>query len=90
MPTLIEAGVPGFDVLAWVAFTAPRGMPAELVSKINGDVRRVVQEPQLRQRIINAGLEPIDGGTPEVVAAFYRKEVVRWRQRVEDAQLKVE
>ena len=85
-----ELGVPGFENNSWVAFTAPKGTPKDIVDKINADVRRALKDPQIREKLINSGLEPAEGGSPREFAEFLRLDVPRWRQRVLDAGLKVE
>ena len=90
IPTLKELGVPGFEVAAWVAMTGPKGIPKDVVNKINADARAALRDPVVRQRLIASGVEPIDGGSPADLGDFMRKEAPRWQQRVKDAALKVD
>ena len=92
VPTLAELGIPGADIIAWVGFVAPKGTPKEIVQKLSAETARALKDPQVRQRIIVAvaGVQLGDGSTPENFAVFLRSEVARWRQRVQDAGLKLE
>ena len=90
VPTLAELGVSGADIIAWVGFVAPKGTPKEIMQKLSAETARALKDPQVRQRLIIAGMEPVDGSTPDSFAVFLRSEVSRWRQRVQDAGLKLE
>ena len=90
IPTLKELGVPGFEVASWVAMTGPKGVPKDIVNKINADARAALRDPLVRQRLIASGVEPIDGGSPADLGDFMRKEAPRWQQWVKDAALKVD
>jgi tripartite-type tricarboxylate transporter receptor subunit TctC len=77
MPTLIEAGVPDFEVTAWQSLLAPARTPPEVVERLSAEVRRGVAEPEVRQRIAEVGALP-RGTTPAEFAAFLAAEVRRW------------
>ena len=70
--------------------SAPKGTAKEIVQKVGAETARALKEPQVRQRIISAGMEPSEGSTPENFSVYLREEVARWRQRVQDAGLKAE
>ena len=74
VPTIAEAGVPGFDYTLWLALWGPAGMPAELVDKINRDVNRALASPDLAERLNNLGTQPMHMA-PAEFAQFVRKEV---------------
>ena len=74
VPTIAESGVPGFDYTLWLALWGPAGMPAEIVTKINADVNRALQSPDLRDRLINLGTLPMHMTSAEFTE-FVRKEV---------------
>ena len=78
VPTVAESGVPGFDYTLWLALWGPAGMPAEIATKINADVNRALQTPELRSQLTNLGTIPMHMTSPQF-AEFVRKEV-------EDAQ----
>ena len=89
IPTLDESGLPGFSVTAWVAVVAPKGTPNEIVQKLNLEIGRALKEPEFARQISTMGIDPL-GSTPGEFAAFLRTEIPRWRQIVQDAEVKVE
>lgn len=74
VPTVAEAGVPGFDYTLWLALWGPAGMPAQVVDKINKDVNRALASPDLAERLTNLGTLPMHMTPPEF-AQFVRREV---------------
>jgi tripartite-type tricarboxylate transporter receptor subunit TctC len=74
VPTIAESGVTGFDYTLWLALWGPAGMPADIVSKINADVNRALQSPDLRDRLVNLGTLPMNMTSPQFTE-FVRKEV---------------
>ena len=89
VPTAAEAGVAGWEMSAWFGVFAPRGTPAEIVQLLNTKLRAVVGEPQVRQRLYDAGAEPI-GGSTESFAERYRADYRMWGQFIRDIGLKTE
>jgi tripartite-type tricarboxylate transporter receptor subunit TctC len=77
LPTLDESGVPGFDASGWYGIVAPAGTPREIVMKLNAEIRRIMQTPDLRARLDSEGAIPA-AGSPEEFAAFIGSEIVRW------------
>jgi tripartite-type tricarboxylate transporter receptor subunit TctC len=90
VPTIAEAGVPGFDAVTWFGLFAPRGTPPEIVAKINADVQRVLADAAFQEKFLapNA-FEPIKG-SPEQFAEFVAWEAAKWSKVVKDAKLKVD
>jgi tripartite-type tricarboxylate transporter receptor subunit TctC len=84
VPTMGEWGVNDFEVGTWSALIAPKGVPAEVVQKINAAVAAVLADPALRQRLIDDGAE-VQTMTPPELGAFMRTENVRWVKVVKDA-----
>ena len=74
VPTIAESGVPGFDYTLWVGLWGPAGMPADLVKKINADVRKAMSSPDLKDRLTKLGTLPMDM-SPEQFTDFVRKEL---------------
>jgi tripartite-type tricarboxylate transporter receptor subunit TctC len=74
VPTIAESGLKGFDYNLWVGLFAPAGTPAELVDKINKDVARAVQAPDIKERLANLGAEAMPM-TPAEFKAFVRSEI---------------
>jgi tripartite-type tricarboxylate transporter receptor subunit TctC len=89
IPTLNESGLPGFDITAWIGAVAPKGTPADIVQKLNGEIGRALKDPDFAARISAIGIDPI-GSTPDEFAVFLRKEIPRWKKIVQDGDVKVE
>jgi tripartite-type tricarboxylate transporter receptor subunit TctC len=73
VPTIAESGVPGFDYTLWIGLWGPAGMPATVAERINRDVNRALQSPDLRTRLTNLGNEPMSMSLPEF-NQFVRRE----------------
>ena len=89
IPTLDESGLPGFSITAWIAVVAPKGTPNDIVQKLNLEIGRALKDPEFARQISTMGIDPL-GSTPDEFAAFLRKEIPRWKQIVQDAEVKVE
>ena len=87
VPTTGEAGVPGADAPLWFGVWGPAGMPPEVVRKINGDVRKALAEPAVKQRLANLGNDPMDM-SPEEFARFVRSEINDYQRVVRAAGIK--
>ena len=77
VPTLAEAGLPGFEAGAWQGLVAPAGTPPEVVRRLNETLTRVMELPDVREKLIGAGMEPV-GGSPEDFGRFIRAEIAKW------------
>jgi len=77
IPTLDESGVKGFDASGWYGIVVPAGTPREIVMKLNAEIRRIMQTPDLRARLDSEGAIPA-AGSPEEFAAFIVSEIARW------------
>jgi tripartite-type tricarboxylate transporter receptor subunit TctC len=90
VPTLEEAAnLPGFEMSAWQGIVVPAATPRDIVVKLNAEINRAVQNPDLRQKLALGGSEPL-GGTPEQYAAYIRSELTRWTKVVKDAGAKAD
>lgn len=89
IPTLDEQGLKGFSITAWVGLVAPKGTPGEIVQKLNLEIGRALKDPEFARQMTTMGVDPL-GSTPGEFAAFLRKEIPRWKQIVQDADVKVE
>lgn len=89
VPTMAEAGVPGFEITAWFGFMAPGGTPQPLIQKISADVARIVAMPEIQERILSQASEPV-GNRPEEYAAFINAEIVKWRDLIKLANIKAD
>src|SRR5438445_565190 len=77
IPTLDQSGVKGFDASGWYGILAPAGTPGSIVAKLNAEIRRIMQTPELRTRLDNEGAIPA-AGSPEEFSAFIVSEIARW------------
>jgi tripartite-type tricarboxylate transporter receptor subunit TctC len=89
VPTIAESGLPGFDYNLWVGMFAPAGTPADIVDKINADVARVVQLPDVRERMASLGAEAMPM-TPAEFRKFMREELVESAKVVKAAGIKLQ
>lgn len=90
VPTLEEAAnLPGFEMSAWQGIVVPAATPKDIVARLNAEVNKAVQNPDLRARLAAGGSEPL-GGTSEQYAAYIRSELQRWTKVVKDSGAKVE
>ncbi|APV51348.1 ABC transporter substrate-binding protein [Betaproteobacteria bacterium GR16-43] len=88
-PTVIEAGVAGYDVTLWHGLIGPKGMPPEIVAKINGAVVKALKLKETEDQLQNDGVAPA-GGTPEQFGKTIRTEIDMWRKVVADANIKAD
>jgi tripartite-type tricarboxylate transporter receptor subunit TctC len=92
IPTVDEAGLPGFYVSAWSALWAPKGTPKNVIAKLNAAVVNAFNDPGVRQRLADIGQEPPppDQQTPEALRSFQKAEIEKWWPIVKSANIKVE
>jgi len=81
LPTVAESGLGGYESSTWFALLAPAGTPREIVTRLNATIVAIGQTPEIRDRLVAQGAEPL-GGTPEQVAAFIRSEIEKWGKAV--------
>jgi tripartite-type tricarboxylate transporter receptor subunit TctC len=89
IPTVSEAGVPGFEVTSWYGILAPAGTPREVTARLARDIAKTLASADMRQRFSDLGATPV-GSTPEEFAAFIRREGLKWAQAVKASGAKVE
>jgi tripartite-type tricarboxylate transporter receptor subunit TctC len=87
VPTMAEWGVPDFEVGTWSALIGPKGLPAEVVQKVNAAVAAVLADPTVRQRLVDDGAE-VATMSPAELGSFMKAENVRWVKVVKDAGVK--
>ncbi len=89
VPTLIEAGVPDFDLTTWYGVWAPAGTPKDIVARMNAEIVRLVVMPDMKEKLAGLGVEA-SAFTPEQFAAFNRTEYERWGRIVRAANIKLD
>ena len=90
LPTVAEAGVAGYEYLAWFGVVAPAGTPRPIIERLNADLRRVIALPEIRDRMINqGGMEPV-GGSAESFAALIPAEIEHWGKLVRETGARVD
>ena len=77
LPTISEAGVPGYDVSSWYGLLAPAGTPPAVVSKLQTEIAKVLRSPDVSKNLTSQGLDLV-GNTPEEFSAILRAEIVKW------------
>ena len=89
VPTMIEAGVPGFVATTWFAVFATGGTPQPIVNRLNTEIVKSLQQPEMRERLTGLGCEVV-GNKPEELAAFLKAETAKWTKVVKESGAKVE
>ena len=89
LPTIAEGGVPGYEAYSWAALVAPAGTPKDIVAKISTDLQRVMTQPDVKQRLFDAGAEAMPT-SPEKLAQMLRSEIEKWAKVVKAANIKMD
>jgi tripartite-type tricarboxylate transporter receptor subunit TctC len=89
VPTVSEAGIPGYEFVAWYMLIAPAKTPAAIVEKVNADLRRIATQPDFRQKIEDIGGE-VTSMTQKQAADYLNTEFTRWAKVVKDRNIKAE
>ena len=89
VPTFDEGAVPGYEVIGWNGIFAPKGTPPEIVSRLNGELVKILRLPEVKERMAALGADPV-GGTQAEFAAFTRAEHARWGKIIQDKGIKPE
>jgi len=88
LPTIAEAGVPGYEVTNWHGLIGPKSIPRAVVDRLNGEMNKILKAKEMEERLQGDGVSP-SGGTPEQLAEQIRKEIEQWRQVVTRAGVKI-
>ena len=87
VPTMAEAGFPGFEAGTWFGLLAPTGTPKAVISVLDRAMDEVMRQPEFQQAMITQGLE-VMGGSPQRFADFFQAEFVKWGQAAQGAGLR--
>lgn len=89
LPSVAEAGVPGFDAGVWYAILAPAGTPHDIVAKLNTEIVHALRSAEMKTVLANAAIEPI-GSSPEELSKFMKAEIAKWAKVVREARVHVD
>ena len=89
LPTIAEAGVPGYEATTWTGIVAPAGVPKAIVAKLNAEINQAVATPALKEKFAAIGSESA-GGTPEQFGELIRKDSAKWAEVVQRSGAKVD
>jgi tripartite-type tricarboxylate transporter receptor subunit TctC len=85
VPAIAET-LPGFSAVTWYAIVAPPGTPSAIADKVNAGVNEALRDPEIQKRLADLSAETV-GGTPAATAAYFRQEIVRWKNVITSAHV---
>ena len=88
--TVSESGVPGYEAVSWFGLFGPAGLPADVVAKINGEIRAMHAEPEFQKGFLDRYYFQSIAGAPEDLTKYIKAEEPKWRKIITDAKIKVE
>jgi tripartite-type tricarboxylate transporter receptor subunit TctC len=89
LPTIAELGYPEFEASSWFGLLGPAGMPREMAAKLQAEVARILKIPEIRDKLIQQGADPV-GSTPDEFAAYIRAETAKWAKVVKASGAKAD
>jgi tripartite-type tricarboxylate transporter receptor subunit TctC len=89
LPSIAESGVPGFDVSPWYGVVVPAGTPADIVNRLNGEIAKAIQAPDVKERLASQGFETTLS-TPREFDAYIRSEIVKWAKVVKQSGARID
>jgi tripartite-type tricarboxylate transporter receptor subunit TctC len=90
VPTVAESGLPGYEAVSWFGLFGPAGMPADVVRKINGEVRKTFADPEIQRAFLDRQYFESIAGTPEQLMERIRSDEPKWRKVIHDAKVQAE
>ncbi|HVY58498.1 MAG TPA: tripartite tricarboxylate transporter substrate binding protein [Xanthobacteraceae bacterium] len=87
IPTLAEAGVPGYAAVQWFGLAAPKGTPRPIIEKLHAAVVKALNDPEIKAALVRDGAEPMPSKTPEEFGAFMKSEGIKWQKVAKQAGL---
>jgi tripartite-type tricarboxylate transporter receptor subunit TctC len=84
LPTMQEAGVPDFDISSWQGYFAPANTPKEIVTRLNAEIRKIVEKPEIKAQLATLGMDAFSG-TPEQLGKFVGEQLVLWEKLIKNA-----
>ena len=89
VPTIAESGYPGFDAVGWFGLVGPMRLPAPIVTRLNTELVRILQLPDVKERFANLGVDTIPG-TPAEFGSFIKVEFAKFAKLIQDVGVKIE
>jgi tripartite-type tricarboxylate transporter receptor subunit TctC len=89
VPTVSEAGVPGYEATIWLGIMAPKGTPQEIVDRLNAEIARIIAKPSIREAWARQGAVPMTM-SPAQFDAFLRRDTDKWAKVIQQAGIKVQ
>jgi tripartite-type tricarboxylate transporter receptor subunit TctC len=89
LPTIAEAGLPGFETVAWFGVLAPAGTPPDVVNKLSAEIAKIARSPEIREKLVAMGAEPV-GGTPDEFKAVMDRDIAKWKPLAQKVGIKVD
>ncbi len=89
IPSLAEAGVPGYDATSWFGLFVPTGTPQEIINRLSSEAAEALKDAKVRDTLLSVGSDPVGSG-PQAFGEFFRSEVGKWAKVVRDAKIRVE
>lgn len=89
LPTIAEAGLPGFETVAWFGVLAPAGTPPEIVNRLSAEIGKIARSPEMREKLVAMGAEPV-GGTPAEFKAVIDRDIAKWKPLAQKVGIKVD
>jgi tripartite-type tricarboxylate transporter receptor subunit TctC len=84
VPTMIESGFPGFETGSWFGVFAPAATPKDIIARLNTELLKIAQTPEMQQKLLQSGAEPVGKGSEEFTA-YVRSETTKWAKVVKDS-----
>ena len=89
VPTAAEAGLPDFEVTTWYGILAPAGTPRNVITRVNGELVKIMHAPELKEKLAATGTDPLTS-TPEEFAAYIKREITKWGEVIRKAGVKAD
>jgi tripartite-type tricarboxylate transporter receptor subunit TctC len=89
VPTVQESGLPGYETVAWFGILAPATTPKEIVARLSAEIAKIVRTPEMRERLLGLGAEPV-GGTPDEFSAVIARDIAKWTPLAKSVGIKVD
>ena len=89
LPTMAEAGIPGYAATSWNGMLAPAGVPAPIIKRLNEEFNRIISEPEMKKRMLGSGYEPV-GGSPGKFGEHIHAEIAKWAPVVKATGVRVD